>query len=212
MNCLRRIETLLRALFQKRALDADMAEEMRAHIEMRTRENIEAGMPADEARYAAMRQFGWVESIKETCREQRGVRSLENLIQDLRFAARQLRKNPGFTAVAVLTLALGIGANTAVFSVIERVLIRPLPYRRPHQLVMIRGMESLSISPPNFLDYQAQNHVFEAMATFNAGSRTLTENAEHERIRTGLVTAGFFEILGIKPILGRRFLPGECEV
>jgi len=211
VNWFREIQLRIRALFRKRELDAEMDEEMRSHVAMRTQENIEAGMNPDEARYAALRQFGWVESIKETCRDQRGVRWLENLIQDLRFAARQLRKNPGFTAVAVLTLALGIGANTAVFSVIERVLIRPLPYRSPHQLVMIRGKASVSISPPNFLDYQAQNHVFEAMATFNAGSRTLTENAEPERIRTGLVTAGFFEILGIKPILGRTFLSGESE-
>src|SRR3989442_109127 len=132
-------------------------------------------------------------------------------MNDLKFAFRQLLKNPGFTAVAVLTLALGIGANTAIFSVIERVLLRPLPYRDPDQLVMIRGAESVSISPPNFFDYKAQNHVFEQMATFNAGSRTLTEAAEPERIRTGLVTAGFFEILGVRPIFGRTFLSSEDE-
>src|SRR6266404_1758923 len=113
---------------------------------------------------------------------------------DLKFAIRQLLKNPGFTAVAVLTLALGIGANTAVFSAIERALLRPLPYRNPNQLVMIRGADSVSISPPNFLDYKAQNDVFDQMATFNAGSRTLTGAAEPERIRTGLVTPGFFEV------------------
>src|SRR2546426_8399300 len=134
MNCLRRIETLLRALFQKRALDAEMDVEMLAHIEMRTRENIEAGMSADEARCAAMRQFGSVDNIKETCREQRGVTWLGHLIQDLRYGGRMLRKNPGFTAVAVLTLALGTGATTALFSVIYGVLISPYPYAKPEQI------------------------------------------------------------------------------
>src|SRR5437667_9888230 len=134
MQWFQRVQRRIEGLFQKRKLDADMAEEMRAHIEMRTRENSEAGMSADEARYAAMRQFGWVDNIQETCREQRGVIWLEHLIQDLRYGVRMLRKNPGFTAVAVLTLALGTGATTALFSVIYGVLISPCPYAKPEQI------------------------------------------------------------------------------
>src|SRR6058998_2780276 len=114
MNWFHKLRLRIRALFQKEKLDARMDDEMRSHVEMQTQENIEAGMKPEEARYAALRQFGWVESIKENCREQRGVSWIENLGHDVRYGARRLRKNPGFTAVAVLTLAICLGANLTI--------------------------------------------------------------------------------------------------
>src|SRR6266404_6204428 len=219
VNWFHKLRLQFRALLHKRVLDADMAEEMRAHIEMRTRENIEAGMSADEARYAAMRQFGWVDNIKETCREQRGVTWLEHLIQDLRYGARMLRKNPGFSAVAVLTLALGIGANTAIFSVVNGVLLRPLPFPAADRLVMILTIHQgdgesqrwETVFDPDFREWTEQNRVFERMAAYGSGQATLLTRGEPKRIGSAEVTVDFFSLLGVKPLAGRTFLPEEHQ-
>src|SRR5882762_5006008 len=127
MNWLPTLQRRFRALFQKKKLDARMDDEMCSHIDMQIQENIEAGMKPEEARYAALRQFGWVESIKETCRERRGVNWIEHLVQDVRYGLRMLRRNPGSTVMAVLILALGIGGNTAVFSVVDKTILNPIP-------------------------------------------------------------------------------------
>jgi hypothetical protein len=133
MDWLKRIGSMVR----RRQSERDLDNEIEHHIELKTQENIDAGMPPDEARYAARQAFGGVEQKKEQCRDADRLRWLEDLIHDLHFGLRQLRRNPGFTAVAVITLALGIGANTAIFSLIDAVLLKALPVQNPADLVLL---------------------------------------------------------------------------
>jgi hypothetical protein len=138
-----------------------------------------------------------------------------DLMQDLRFAVRMLVKNPGFTVIAVLALALGIGANSAIFSVVNALLLRPLPYKHPEQLVMIwenathLGFAKNTPSPANFLDWQKQNTVFAAMAAMTPRSFNLTGAGEPERLDGRRVSANLFELLGVKPMIGRTFVPQD---
>src|SRR6266852_4388891 len=213
MKWIRNVNLRLRALFQKQKLDTQMDDEMRSHIEMQTQENIEAGMKPAEARYAALRQFGWVESIKETCREQRGVGWVEDFGQDIRYGARMLYKHPGFTAVAVLTLALGVGANTAIFSLVDGVLLRPLAYPDSGQLVWLceRGPDwsGGSISYPNFTDWRDQQSVFEKFGVYNGDNFTLTGAGEPVRLAGAIMSADVFAALRTQPESGRVFREDE---
>src|SRR5579859_5904278 len=215
MNRPRNLWSRVQGLFRKPKLDLEMAEEMRSHIEMQTQANVESGMKPEEARYAALLQFGWVESVKETCREQRGMVWLETFAQDVRFGARMLLKHPGFTAVAVLTLALGIGVNTAIFSVVNAVLLRPLPYRDPQRLVRIAsinpnlGLADSRSSGLNVLDWQRQSTVFESIAAFQEWDGILTFNGKSEPARVNWVTPNLMPMLGLKPLLGALLPDGE---
>ncbi len=215
MNLLKKALSRLRGLRDKARLDAEMDAEMHSHIEMRTRENIAAGMDSDEARFAALRQFGWAESIKEECRDGRGVRWLEDFVHDLRHGARQLRKNPGFAFAAILTLALGIGANTAIFSAVHAILLSPPPYDDPGRLVRIfgsnpkHGITQGPLSRPDFADWQVECGSFAQMATFHTEFVNLAGEGEPERLEATRASTGFFETLRINPLLGRTFAPGE---
>ena len=142
MDSLRQLCSRFAGLFHRRNLDAEMAEEMRQHLERRTQENLDAGMTPEEARHAAQREFGGIAQVQEQCRDERRFVWLEEFFQDARFAARSLRKNPGFTTVAVLTLTLGIGACTAIFSIVDAVLLRPLPYPKAEEIVSLREVDA----------------------------------------------------------------------
>lgn len=196
-----------------------MDEELRAHIELRTQANTRAGMNPEEARLAALRQFGGMESIKEQCREQREtflVHHWSLLIQDLRFAFRQLLKNPGLIFVVVLTLALGIGANTALFSVVNGVLLRPLPFHEQERLVTLwesnpsQGIEQQAISPPTFADWQAQSTAFQELAFWTGPTEfNLVTQTGLEKVRASFPSSSLFHLLRVEPQLGRNFLAEE---
>jgi len=192
-----------------------MDDELRFHLEKQIEENVARGMSEEEARYAALRQFGNVGEVKEECRDSWGVRFVSEVAQDLRYALRQLRRNPGFTIVAILTLALGIGANTAIFSVVNGVLLNPLPYPQPNRLVALYSrtaqFSNASISYPNFLDWVRDNRSFSAMAAYRPDNFSLTGMGEPERVPIDMISAPFFSILGVKPVLGRSFTPEEDQ-
>jgi hypothetical protein len=215
---LNKLWTRLHALLRKSEMDRELDEEFNYHIEQQTEQNIRMGMNPEEARHAARKAFSGMEQAKERSRDARGVRWLEELWQDLRFSARMLIKNPGFTLVAALTLALGIGANTAIFSVVNGVLLRPLPYKDPERLVMVFAPRRLDqeflISSGGFTVLRNQNQVFEQVAAFlpMLDSSSITGDGEPEFLGGVTVSANLFTLLGVEAKYGRTFLPVDCRV
>jgi putative ABC transport system permease protein len=183
---------------RKRMLN-DLDQDIRDHIEVETEDNIARGMSPEEAHYAALRKFGNVTRVQEETRVVWSSGWLEQLLQDIHLGCRMLPKSPGFTVVAILTLALGIGANTAIFSVINGVLLSPLPYKNPKQLVVIREHDSL----PNVMDIQRQTRTFSQGGGINVEKMDYIGATEPVQVHVGLINAGFFETLGVQPMLGR---------
>jgi putative ABC transport system permease protein len=215
MRRFRRFWCRLRETVNPKHRDDDFADEVETHIRMLTEDNVRSGMPPAEARRAALLRFGSVNATTEMWREQRRLPLIETLTRDVQFAIRGLTKEPGFAAVCAVTLALGIGANTAIFSVVDAVLIRPLPYPDAHQLVQVWETNPHAnrwgdwASYPDFDDWRRESGVFEAMAAFRYGRLRLTQGDYPEMLVGVRVTPDMFSVLRISPMLGRAFLPDE---
>jgi putative ABC transport system permease protein len=205
----------LRALFHKKRAEQEMDEELRFHLEKQTEQNIARGMNPKEARYAALLQFGNLGALKEECRDSWGARFVNELLQDVRYGLRQLRRNPSFTVVAVLTLALGIGTTSAIFSVVYGVLLRPLPYPRSNRLVSISEVAAdghlMGFTGPNFRDLSAMNHTLGGMALCKALPATVAGPSGPSREFVALVSADFFRVMGVAPIIGPGFSADELH-
>jgi len=215
MDWLRTFANRCAALFRAPALDAELDDELRQHIDLAAAENLRHGMSPEDARAAALREFGGVTQTRERYRLRRGLPLFEHLARDVRFGLRQLIKSPAFTLTAVLTLALGIGANSAVFSVVNSILLRPLPFPHPDRLVRIvsvNGQTGIGASPPDIRDFARQNHTFDYLVVFDQWRKNVSvspggENPEN--VHVGLGPLQLFQALGIHTMLGRLFTDDE---
>ena len=211
---LRRVWARLRGTFGRGPREADLAAEIESHLQHHIDDNVARGMSAEEARRQAHLQLGGLEATKEAVREQRGVPFLERLAQDARYALRTMRRNPGFAALVIVTLALGIGANTAIFSVVNAVLVEPLPYPEADRIVQVwhtppqdafPGRKTFSVSPANYLDWRDQSRSFEALAAYGYTGVTFTNGDRPESVPGAQVTPELFSALRARPMLGRTF-------
>jgi putative ABC transport system permease protein len=209
----RKISLRLQSLLRHGRVDRELGEELRFHVERQTAANVAAGMSPSEARYAALREFGGIDRIREECADMRRVNWIQDFAQDLRYGFRILRKAPSFTAVAILTVALGIGANAAIFSIVYGVLLEPLPYRDPSRLIVLNETTPkvgiVSVSYANFLDWRAQSHTFSEMAAVHDVGFNLAGISQPENISGLAVSPNFLSMLGVRPYLGRAFAPAE---
>jgi len=204
---------LLRTLFRQHRAESDLADELQFHLQNEIQNNIAAGMTPEEGRYTALRIFGGVDQVKEECRDYHGVRFLEEFSQDVRYGLRMMRRSPGFTVVAVLSLALGIGANTAVFSVVNAVLLRSLPYPDPTRLVRVgQQVTYRDVSIPEYEFWKEHSSAFSSMAGYRgSGERRLSCGTMQEWIKGITVTTDFLRVLGVNLALGREFNSEETH-
>jgi putative ABC transport system permease protein len=218
MAWLRLLCDKLRVLFGRSHFDRELEEEMQFHMALKAEEHRQNGMSSREAQTAARRQFGNTLGLREAGWDAWGWAPLERFMQDVKFAVRTLRRSPGFTTSVILLLAVAIGMNTTVFSVIHAVMLAPLPYDRPDELVRLyetnvaKGQASSNVSPNNFLDWRADSHSFEELAVIEPEQFDIYGDDGPEHVRAAHVTPGFFKILCVQPAIGRQFLPEEYQV
>ena len=215
MPLLVKVRSVLRNLFSFRRVEGDLDQEVHSHLEMLTEENIRSGMQPKDARRAARIELGGIEQVKEQVREERLGNWLPSVICDCRYGVRQLRKNPSFTAVAVLTLALGIGATTSIFSVVYGVLLRPLPYPDPNRIMAVFEVTSEGrpsrVADPNFDDFRDQSRSFQAIAKYNDNVASVSGASQPTRTTVAGVSPDFLKVFGIQPILGRDFDASDAK-
>jgi putative ABC transport system permease protein len=196
-----------RQLFRREIVERELDEELQFHIERETEANVAAGMAVNEARRKALLSFGGVEQAKEECRDQRPTQWLESMAQDVRYGLRTLRKNPSFTVVAVLTLALGIGANTAIFSLVYATLVKPLPYEAPDHLITLRGNQSI----PDTMDIGRESRTLEHMGAFADWPLDMLDRSKPEQVMSAIVDGDVFPALGVNPQQGRYLRQEDSE-
>jgi putative ABC transport system permease protein len=215
MTLLASLRSVVSTLLHRSRVEVEMDEELRSHIQNRADDLERSGLPRAEAERRARVEFGGYQRFKEECREEAGTHWFESLLQDAGFGLRMLRKSPVFTAVATLTLALGIGANTAIFSVVYAALLRPLPYAQPDRLITLAQVRGESdsrfwdASYPDYLDWTRQSKTFQALAGFAGDGFVLKGQGEPQLLIAAQATPNFFSTLGVKPFLGRDFAAGE---
>jgi putative ABC transport system permease protein len=204
-------------LFSRRRLYGDLSDEIEQHLEEKIEELVANGMPREEAALAARREFGNLTSLTERSREVWQWPWIENFLMDIRYALRQLRRKPGFTAAAVLTLALGIGATTAIFSVVDSILLRPLPYQNPQQLALIQERlpnvlpKPIPLEAPDVITFERETHAFSALGAFQNEQLDVTGGAPPERLMAARITANLFPLLGVRALIGRSFTKAEDQ-
>ncbi|HKW76324.1 MAG TPA: permease prefix domain 1-containing protein [Terriglobales bacterium] len=211
----------IRSLLRRSQADQELRDELQDHLNQQIKDNLARGLSEEEARYSALRHLGGMAQIEEQCREKRRVSVIEDLFQDLRYGFRQLRRNPGFSLIAILCLTLGTGANAAVFSWIEGIGLRPFPaVAHQERLVVVVATTSASgktgnavgnpdVSWPDWLDFQENSTLTDAFIADRITGARLGTGARAETVTGSVVSANYFDALGIRPILGRGFLPGE---
>jgi hypothetical protein len=226
MRVLDKIGLHLRSLFARHNIERELEDELGFHLDQLVEEEIAAGVPPREARKSALRKMGGVSQFQEECRDMRRLNLMDDFMKDLRYAGRSLRRSPGFAALAVLIMALGIGANTAVFSVVNAVLLRPLAYRDPDRIVTLSGARTSDaaagarrptrdqltpVSGPDFLDWHDRSSSFEAMAYHRTRETSVMRGSTAEYAQATTVSPEFFRVFAVEPLVGRFPTAEEVE-